>query len=130
MPEIWFIQAEHIFALNRITSEMSKYRHLVAVLPQEALEELLSSSEIGDRSPSAFFRDMENITGSSNIVNTNLLKRIWLRKLPEQVKIRVTSSNFEDMPLILTLADKVWEVTHTSPIASVPSQPLQTGSTN
>lgn len=163
MPEIWFIQAEQIFALNRITSDMSKYRHVVAVLPQEVmgnvidllknppetnkyetlkealiarhslsenkrLEELLSSSEIGDRSPSAFFRDMENIMGSSNIVNIDLLKRLWLRKLPEQVKIQVTSSNFEDMALILTLADKVWEVTHTSSIASVTSKPPQTSS--
>lgn len=158
MPEIWFIQAEQIFALNRITADMSKYRHVVAVLPQEVmssvvdllrnppnsnkyeslkqalitrhsfseskrLEELLSSSEIGDRSPSAFFRDMENIMGSSAIVNSDLLKQLWLRKLPEQVKVQVISSNFENMQQILTLADKIWEVTRGSLVASVSSEP-------
>lgn len=158
MPDMWFIQVEQIFAMNRITSDASKYRHVVAVLPQETmrtmsdllrnppqtdmyitlkealiarhslsenkrLEELLSASEIGDRSPSALFRDMESIMGSSNIVNPDLLKRLWLRKLPEQVKIQVTSSNFEEMPMLLTLADKVWEVIHTLSVSTIASKP-------
>lgn len=156
MPEIWFIQVEQIFSLNRITSDDSKYRNVIAVLPQETmanvldllrnpprtgkynslkealisrhslsenkrLEELLSSSEIGDRSPSSLFRDMENKLGSSSFVNGDLLKRLWLRKLPEPVKVAVTSSNLEDISTILTVADRVWEVTHSNSISSVAS---------
>lgn len=158
MPEIWFIQVEQIFALNRISADDSKYRHVIAVLPQEALcnvvdllknppmsgkydslkealitrhslsenkrlEELLSSSEIGDRSPSSFFRDMENKLGTSSFANRDLLKRLWLRKLPEPVKVAVTSSNMEEVSNLLTLADKVWEVTHTPSVFAVTSTP-------
>lgn len=164
MPDLWFIQVEQIFAMNRVSADASKYRHVVAVLPQETmktvsdllrsppesnmydtlkevlisrhslseskrLEELLSSSEIGDRSPSALFRDMESIMGSSNIVNPDLLKRLWLRKLPEQVKIQVTTSDFVEMPMILTLADRVWEVINTLSVSSVASKP-SSGSSN
>lgn len=163
MPEVWFIQVEQIFTLNRILSDVSKYRHVVAVLPQEAmsnvidllrnppenekynslkqalisrhslsenkrLEELLNASEIGDRSPSAFFRDMENSMGSSSFVNSHLLKRLWLRKLPEAVKVAITSSHLEDIQTLLTLADNVWEVTHTSSISSIASKPSASSS--
>lgn len=161
MPEVWFIQVEQIFCLNRITSDISKYRHVVAVLPQEAmsnvidllrnppdnekyeklkdalisrhsksetkkLEELLKSSEMGDRSPSTFYREMENILGNSSLINPGLLKQLWIRKLPEAVKIFVTSSNIEDITELLVMADKVWDATQTyslSAIASKPSKP-------
>lgn len=158
VPEVWFIQVEQIFAINRIVSDMSKYRHVIAVLPQEAmtsvldllrdppeenkylklkealisrhslsenkrLEELLSSSEMGDHSPSTLFRDMENRLGSSSFVNRDLLRRLWLRKLPESVKVSVTSSNLEDISAILSMADKVWEVTHNQKIYAATSAP-------
>lgn len=161
MPEVWFIQVEQIFLLNRIYSDVSKYRHVIAVLPQDAmsnvldllrhpptenkyetlkealisrhsmsenkrLEELLSSSEMGDRSPSSFFRDMENKLGSSSFINRDLLRRLWLRKLPEPVKVAVTSSNLEDVSAILTIADKVWEVTHNQTVYAVTSRPSNT----
>lgn len=156
VPEVWFIQVEQIFNLNRITSDVSKYRHVVAVLPQEAmgnvidilrqpptenkyntlkealisrhsisenrkLESLLNSSEMGDRSPSSFYREMENLMGNSNFINQSLLKKLWLRKLPESVRLAVTCSNIEEVTALLSMADKIWEVTQNSQLSAVAS---------
>lgn len=156
MPDVWFIQVEQIFSINRITSDVSKYRHVVAVLPQEAmgnvvdllrnppnenkyemlkealisrhsmsenkkLEELLSSSEMGDRSPSSFYREMENLTGNSNFVNQSLLKKLWLRKLPENIKLAVTCYNVEEVTELLAMADRLWETTQSSRISEIKS---------
>lgn len=145
MPEAWFLQAENIFQINRMSSDQSKFQHVVAMLPQDVivcvvdlirnppldnkyktlkdalisrltiseerrLEQLLLPSEIGDRKPSSFYRDMEASMGSSNIVNPNLLKKLWLRKLPEAIKIAVTASSKEDIRQLMQIADDVWEV--------------------
>lgn len=48
--------------------------------------------------------------GSSNIVNASLLKKLWVRKLPEAIRIAVTSSDREDISVLMAIADKVWEV--------------------
>lgn len=161
MPDVWFIQAEQIFAINRITTDVSKYRHVVAVLPQETmgnvvdllrnpptenkyemlkealisrhsmsenkkLEGLLNSSEMGDRSPSSFYREMENLTGNSNFVNKNLLQKLWLRKLPENIRLAVTCSNIEEVTGLLSMADRLWEATQTNCISEVRSNSSST----
>lgn len=154
MPEAWFLQAENIFQINRMSNDQSKFQHVVAMLPQDVigcvvdllrnppvdnkyqtlkdalisrltiseerrLEQLLLPSEIGDRKPSSFYRDMEASMGSSNIVNSNLLKKLWMRKLPEAIKIAITASGKEDIRELMVIADDVWEVIQPKQINAV-----------
>lgn len=40
-PTVWFIQVECQFALGRITSQLTKFQHVVSALPQEIAAQLL-----------------------------------------------------------------------------------------
>lgn len=40
-PTVWFLQVECQFALGGITSQLSKFRHVVSVLPQEVAAQLI-----------------------------------------------------------------------------------------
>lgn len=72
------------------------------------LEQLFSNTELGDRSPSALFRHMKNLTGSESIVSQELLFKLWIRKLPQEIQIHLTSSNIQNINEVITLADKLF----------------------
>lgn len=93
----------------------------LTISEERRLEQLLMTSEIGDRKPSSFYRDMEASMGSSNIVNPNLLKKLWMRKLPEAIKIAITASGKDDVKELMILADDVWEVVQPREINAVKS---------
>ncbi|KAH6948899.1 hypothetical protein HPB50_026876 [Hyalomma asiaticum] len=41
-PALWFNQAENKFRINRVTSEVRKYGHLLEPLPQQAMADIHS----------------------------------------------------------------------------------------
>lgn len=94
-------------------------RHTIS--EEKRLEQLLQPSEIGDRKPSSFFRDMEASMGPSNFINPDLLKKLWIRKLPEKIRIAVTSSGKEEIEELTNIADKVWEVMQHQTVYSLSS---------
>lgn len=94
-----------------------KYKHIKDKLIQrhslseeKRLEELLQNAEQGDRSPSTFYREMELLATSTTGVNSALLQKLWLRKLPPAIKISITASGKTDVDEMLNLADKIWDV--------------------
>lgn len=147
LPEAWFLQVEQLFLLNRVTTEETKFRLVVSVLPQEVITEvvdvlrhppqdnpysflkesllnrltcseekkielLLQDSEMGTSSPSSYFRQMENLVGQSNVINEKLLRKLWIRKLPEGIKIAITAAGDKNIKELLEIADRIWEVTN------------------
>ncbi|KAJ8911818.1 hypothetical protein NQ315_012548 [Exocentrus adspersus] len=113
-PEIWFTQIEAQFNLNKITADKTKYNHDVIInrltaSEEKRLDELLSGSEIGDRKPSEFYRDMMNVVGGSQMVSQDLLLKLWKRRLPKTILMAITASGKENINDIVTLADKIWE---------------------
>lgn len=74
------------------------------------IEELLSGSEMGDKRPSDFFRHMTVIAGTSTAVSEDLIKNLWLRRLPTMIQVVVKSSPSTDKDTLLKLADDVYEV--------------------
>lgn len=40
-PQVWFLQVECQFALAGVTSQLTRYRHVVSVLPQEVAAEII-----------------------------------------------------------------------------------------
>ena len=40
-PEVWFLQAEAQFAINHVTTSLTKFHHCVAALPQDVATRLI-----------------------------------------------------------------------------------------
>lgn len=89
------------------------------------LDKILSDSEIGDRKPSEFYRSLALLAGSS--FSQDVLKKLWLRKLPKSLNVALTGSNLSDVNELIQLADKLWEVIFNGEISSMK---YSTGSSN
>lgn len=95
---------------------------------EKRLEQLFSDKQMGDRKPSEFYRDMSNIAGSVSMIGSDLLYKLWMRKLPQELQIHLTSSNLDKIEERLTLADKIWDVLNKNQISMISSN--NTYSTN
>lgn len=84
---------------------------------EQRLDRLLSESEIDDRKPSEFFREMSVIVGSSSIVSPELLLKLWKRRLPKTILVAITATDKVQINEILELADKIWEAYRDNNIA-------------
>lgn len=79
---------------------------------EKRLDNLLSNiNEIGDLSPSEFFRVMSHQAGDSELIDKELIKRIWLKRLPQCLRTSVAAWADKPVDEILPIADKIWEVT-------------------
>ena len=76
---------------------------------EQRLDSLLSGSEMGNRKPSEFFRDMSLTVGGSAVVSSELLLRLWKRKLPRTILVALTASDKSQLNDILDLADRIWD---------------------
>ncbi|XP_065356419.1 uncharacterized protein LOC135950819 [Calliphora vicina] len=88
---------------------------------EKRLEQLFSDKQIGDRRPSEFYRDMSNVAGSVSLIGNDLLYKLWLRKLPKELQVHLTSSNLENLDDKIKLADKIWDVLSKNQIYSINS---------
>ncbi|XP_037825738.1 uncharacterized protein LOC119613772, partial [Lucilia sericata] len=159
-PEAWFIHAEMQFTNRRVTKYEyivtslpqdvivtvldvfqnpptgNRYDHLKKILidrhsmiENRKLDKILSDSEIGDRKPSEFYRSLA-LHSNSNF-SPDVLKKIWLRKLPKSLNVALTGSNLTDINELTRLADNIWEVLHGNEIASVnDNTPIHSNSSN
>lgn len=95
---------------------------------EKRLEELLLTSDQGDRSPSQYYRDLELLATANTGVDANMLLKLWLRKLSPTIKIALTAAGKTDINEVLSLADKIWDVSNsqTLSIASTSSAPVST----
>lgn len=101
-----------------------RYDHLKTTLIERnsisenrKLDQILSDSEMGDRRPSEFYRSMALLAGSN--FTPEILKKLWLRKLPKSLNVALTGSNLSDTNELMLLADNLWEVLYSSEVASV-----------
>lgn len=74
------------------------------------IETLLSGMEMGDRTPSEFFRNLKNLAGSSDAVNDKLIISLWARRLPPMVQATLKAIPKAEITDQLTMADNVYEV--------------------
>lgn len=62
---------------------------------------------------------MEILAGTSSTINKELLKKLWLRKLPANINIALISSGKQDIAELLEIADKIWEFSKCSYISAI-----------
>lgn len=77
---------------------------------EKKLEKLLNYIDIGDEKPSSFYRNMTAQTSSLQ-VGEELIKKIWLQRLPGNVKSVLSVVEDQEISKLMSLADKVWEQT-------------------
>lgn len=88
---------------------------------EKRLDNLLSGSEIGDKKPSDFYREMSSSIGGSALVGQDFLAKLWKRKLPKTIQISLTASGKTQLNEVLDLADKIWEAYQSSNICAYSS---------
>lgn len=89
------------------------------------LQKLLGGVAIGDNTPSQYFRQLQLISGSSNVLPDDVLKHIWLGGLPTHIKSILVAATTSDIASLMKMADKIFEVGNTTPVvASTSTDPL------
>lgn len=102
----------------------NKYENLKGILIERhtisenrKLDKILSDTEIGDRKPSEFYRSLALLAGSN--FSIDVLKKLWLRKLPKSLNVALTGSNLTEVSQLMKLADNLWDVIQGDEIASI-----------
>lgn len=134
-PELWFLQVEAQFKIFQIKSSHAKANHIVAALSQETLKavsdllptndyetlktsilqrcslsnsekirKLLTNQGHDEKRPSQLLRDLKTLAG--NNVADEILKEIWMQRLPSHIQtvLQVSSENLDKLGI---LADNI-----------------------
>lgn len=145
-PLVWFAQVESQFVTARITSQATKFHHVVASLPPEVameirdlilsppddqpfdklrselikrtsaseqrrLQQLITSEELGDRTPSQLLRRLQQLVGDRlPTFDTSLLRELFLQRLPSNVRMVLVSTPSMSLDDLAQLADRIMEV--------------------
>lgn len=75
----------------------------------QRLEQLLSGATMGDRTPSRFYRYMASTAGSLESVNSGLIRSLWIRRLPPNLEIALKPFETQDITVLCSIADSIYE---------------------
>lgn len=105
--------------------ENDRYEYLKAALinrlsssKQQRLEELLEKEDLGDKRPSEVLRHMRSLATGDLLVNEDIIRSLWLRRLPQSVKIPLVAIGDKRVDELADVADKIYEV-YKAPSATV-----------
>lgn len=93
------------------------------------IEQLISGEVLGDRKPSEFYRYLKQLAGSSGTIGEQLIKSLWLRRLPQSVNVALISLNDKDISDLIVIADKIYEATQMSNNLSIVNHDSRTSAT-
>lgn len=95
-------------------------RHTLSL--ETRIKKLVSDEEMGDKRPSEYFRTLQRLAGNCGTVGDELLKKLWLSRLPQTVSVALIPQKDGELTDLLKLADQVWEAIKTANISAVQSQ--------
>lgn len=87
---------------------------------QKRIKKLLQDLELGDMRPSQLLREMRDLAG--NEMNDNMLKSVWMSRLPPNVRSIISISS-DPLDKLAVLADKIFEVSDSPHVNAVALQP-------
>ncbi|XP_046806629.1 uncharacterized protein LOC124419853 [Lucilia cuprina] len=87
-----------------------------AVSEQKRIKKLLQDLELGDMRPTQLLREMRDLAG--NEMNDNMLKSVWMNRLPPNVRTVISISS-DPLDKLATLADKIIEVSDSPHVSAV-----------
>lgn len=95
-------------------------RHSLSL--ESRIKKLTSDEEIGDKKPSDFFRTLKRLAGNCGTVGDELLKKLWMGRLPQAISVALIPQKDDEMNKLMKLADQVWEAIKTANISAVQCQ--------
>ena len=66
-------------------------RHSLSI--EGRIKKLVSEEEMGDKRPSDYFRKLQRLAGSCGTVGEELIKKLWITRLPQSISIDSTYSS-------------------------------------
>lgn len=105
-------------ALNPYTFLRQKLIERLSSSEEQRVRQLISEEELGDRKPSQFLRHLRSLAGAT-VVQDNLLRQLWLQRLPSHVRAILASQSELAVEKLSELADKIIEVSPCTPTLSV-----------
>lgn len=87
-------------------------RHSLSI--EKRISKLISGEQMGDKSPSEFYRALKKLAGPSSPVGDDLILKLWLNRLPNLINIALIPLKKTDMDSIMTTADQIWEALSTA----------------
>lgn len=84
------------------------------------LDALLNKVDLGDTRPSELFRKMESLAGDFQLINKQLLKKLWIGKLPSSIQTCLIAIEGTQTPEeLFNIADKLYDATEHNKISAV-----------
>lgn len=83
---------------------------------EKQLRRLLNELELGDRKPSQLLREMRTLAGVQ--VNEEVLRTLWLQRLPAQIHLLLSASECTGLEKMASVADKLTEIHSANAMAS------------
>lgn len=93
---------------NRYTTLKTRLLDVFVDSEQSRLKKLLGEIELADQKPSFLLREMRNLAGTS--ISADLLKTLWLQRLPSNIQA-ILSISSETIDRLVVMADKIFETT-------------------
>ncbi|XP_067122353.1 uncharacterized protein [Centruroides vittatus] len=92
---------------NKYDTIKNRLINIYAESQTSKLQTLLQGLELGDQRPSHLLTKMRDL--ASGHFSEDILKSLWLRRLPENIQAILAAST-ENLPQLATMADKIQEV--------------------
>lgn len=90
---------------------------------EQRVRQLISEEELGDRRPSQFLRHLRSLAGGA-LSDENILRQLWLRRLPQQVQAILASQAELSLDKLADLGDKVMEISGPKQVFSCTLPPV------
>lgn len=108
-------------------------RHSLSI--ERRIKRIISDEEMGDSKPSDFYRKLKSLAGTSGTIGDDLIKKLWLGRLPHLVNVALIPLTDKSIDSILEAADQIWEAVHSSSekisvVDQTSQQALSTNSSN
>lgn len=87
-------------------------RHSLSI--ESRIKRVISDEEIGDSKPSEFYRRLKHLAGTSGTIGEDLVKKLWLSRLPHLISVALIPLQDKDTEFISETADKIWDAMQTS----------------
>lgn len=92
-------------------------RHSLSI--EARIKKLINDETIGDRKPSEFYRKLLDLAGDCGTVGEELVKKLWLNRLPNVVSVSLIPIGETDIQTLIKIADQIHEAVQGSNLSAL-----------